>query len=112
MRARSTVGNGSIFVVGSHFHKDGDAAGSIAFVGDVLKDRPFDLAGSALNAALDVIGGHGVFARLLYRQAQAEVGIRGAASFGCHDDLFGELGEEVAAFGILCAFAQADIMPF
>ena len=50
--------DGAIFVVGEDFDDDGDAAGAVALVGDLLVGDAFEFAGAALDGALDVVGGH------------------------------------------------------
>ena len=46
--------DGAILVVGEDIDDDGDASGAVALVGDLLVGDAFELAGAALNGALDV----------------------------------------------------------
>ena len=48
----------AIAVIGGDFDQDGHAAGAVAFEGDLFVGNARQLAGTALDGALDVVGGH------------------------------------------------------
>ncbi len=63
----------AILVVGQDVDDDGDASGAVALVGDLVVGEALELAGAALDGALDVIGGHVL--RLGGEDGGAEAGI-------------------------------------
>src|SRR5262249_48030911 len=98
--------------VREHVDEDGDAAGAVAFVADFLELLPLELAGAALDGALDVVLGHGDFARLVDGVAKLEVhGRIAAAMTGGDDDGPAQLAPQLAALGVDGAFLVLDRRP-
>src|SRR5262249_4056906 len=58
LKHRSDLADGAIAVVSGYIDEDGDAARPVTFVSDLFVDRAGKLAGTALDRALDVVGGH------------------------------------------------------
>ena len=105
-------GHGAVFVVRGHFHHDGDAAGTIAFVKGFHKIAARVLTGAfadgGFNSVLGQVYGFG------RSDGRPQTGIaRGiAAVLGGDDDFLGGFGENLAALGVLASLAVLDVGPF
>ena len=104
----------AVLVVGEHLDDDGDATGAVALVGDLLVGDAFELAGAALDGALDVVGGHVL--RLGRGDGAAQtgiaVGVSAAAGLGGDGDFLDQTGEDLATFGVKRALLVLDCGPF
>ena len=102
----------TIAIVGESFGNDSDASRTIPFVVDF-----FDLSGVLIESGapadgtLDVLLGKALLFRVLdhFGQERILVGIRSA--LGGEGNEFGMDGESFAAYGVLFAFMDADVMP-
>ena len=107
------LGHGAIAVISHHFHQHRDTTGRVTFIGQLLHVIGFVGAGAASNGAIDGVAGHIGAQRLVHRRAQPRVILwQGAALLGGDDQLANELGEHLAALGILGRLAVLDIGPF
>src|ERR1043166_3013540 len=102
---------GAILVVGRRFDDQGDSAGPIALVHDLLNLRRVDaLTGAAFDRALDVIVGHALRARCLDGAAQSRVAVRIAATaLGGNADFLRQLAKNLTALGVDRAFKSLDL---
>ncbi len=106
------VGDGPGAVVGHEFHDDRHPAGTVSFEDPFLVIHPFDIAGALLDGPVDGVLGHVFGFGFIDGGAQARVTFRVApADLGRHGDFLDELGENLSAFGVLCAFAVFDVRP-
>ncbi len=104
---------GAVLVVGEDVDDDGDATGAVAFVGDLFVADAFELAGSALDGALDVLvrhvlgfgGGDGS------AKAGIAVGVS-SAELGGDGDFLDQAGEDLAALGVEGALLVLNCRPF
>src|SRR3972149_4300999 len=101
-------------VVGGALDHDRDPGRTIAFIVHFFVMRAFELAGTALDGALDGVPGHVLIRGLVEGGARARVKLRPSPATGArrHGDLADYLGENLAAPGVLHAFAVLDIGPF
>src|SRR5205823_9700195 len=108
------LGNGAIAVIGDRLDQDGDPARTIALVGDLVQLLCLlAAAGGTLNGALNVFLGHIQRPRALDGEPQAEIGVRVATTFAGGDgDLARQLGEHLAALGVVNALLTLDLSPF
>ena len=103
----------AVLVVGEDVDDDGDAAGPIAFVGDLFVADAFDLAGSALDGALDVLVRHVLGFGSGDRSAEAGIAVRvSSAHLGGDGDFLDQAGEDLAALGVEGALLMLDSRPF
>src|SRR5690606_21008931 len=70
------------------------------------------VAGTASNGAVDHVARHVGGQRLVHGQAQTRVVRRHGAALGRHGQLANQLGEDLAALGILTTLAVLDVGPF
>ena len=107
------LADGAVFVVGEDVDDEGDAAGAVALVSDLFVADAFELAGSALDGAFDVVGGHVLSFGGGDGAAQAGVAVGiAAAGFGGDGDFLDEAGKDFAAFGVCGALFMLDCRPF
>src|SRR5690606_4013941 len=100
-------------VIGHAIHQNGSAPWAIAFIADFFEVGTVAIARAALNGALDVVFGHVGGGGFVPGEAQTRIGIRiGPAVPSCHRDFTNNFRPELAAFGILPAFAVLDVCPF
>src|SRR5262249_29369232 len=103
---------GAVSIVGQDADHDGDAAGRVAVVGDLLVRLAGQLAGALLDGALDVVLRHVDFLGGLDRRLQPHVALRIAATIFRRDrDLAEDLGEELAALDVGLALLTLDLRP-
>jgi hypothetical protein len=109
----SDLGGRPVFIIGQRLHEDGDAAGTVAFVHDLLRLRhAFQFAGALLDGALDVVGRHVAGLALGQDRAQGDVGAGIAAADARRDRQFlGQLAEDLAALGVGGALLMLDGRP-
>ena len=107
------VGNGALTIVGQAIDDDGGTVDAVAFVADFLVADAFQFAGTALDGARDVVGRHVFFLGLGHRGAQTWIKCRiAAAEAGGNRNFLDQLGEDLAAFGVLPSLAMLDVGPF
>ena len=106
------VGDSARPVVGHAINDDRRARDAVALVADFLVIDAFKIASAAFDGALDVVLRHVVGVGLVDRQPQARVRPRIAAAHARgHRDFLDEAGEDLAALGVLLAFAVLDVRP-
>src|ERR1700754_3313546 len=109
----ANLADSAILVVGENVDDDGDATGAVALVGDLLVGDAFELAGSALNGALDIFRRH-VFG-LGRGDGSAQAGISvsvASAELGGDGDFLDQAGEDLSALGVEGALLVLDCRPF
>ena len=103
---------GAVAVVGQDFAEDGDAAGAVALVDDLVERGLAAFAGAAFDGPLDVLLGHADGLGVVDGVAEAEVLVGVAAAvFGRHDDGLRQLAPQLAAFGVDERFLVFDTRP-
>jgi len=104
--------HGAVFVVGEGLDEDRRTPGPVALVDDLLVVHALQFAGALLDAALDVVLGH-VFGpgRQDRRPEPGVAQLVAAAHAGGHRDLLDQLGENLAALGIVGALLVLDARP-
>ena len=115
MRRRwlGTIREGAVDVVREALHNDRHPTRAVALKGALIEIPPIKLARPPLDGTLDVLGGHRALLGGLDSHTEPDIDLgTTAARFGSDNDLFGELGEELAAHGILFPLAETDVMPF
>ena len=106
------VRHGARLVVGHAVDDHGRTGNAVTFVADFLVVDAFEVAGAALDRALDVVLRHVVGVGLVDRQPQTRVGPRIAAAHARRDgDFLDEAGKNLAALGVLLALAVLDVRP-
>ena len=80
------LADGAVLVVGERLDHDRGAAGAVGLVGDLVVGDAGQLAGAALDGALDVVGGHVLGFRRGDGGAQARVLVDVTTAFGCDGD--------------------------
>src|ERR1700722_143577 len=109
----TNLANGAVFVVGEDVDDEGDAAGAVALVGDLLVGDAFEFSGAALDGSLDIVGGHVLCFRRNDGSAEAGVAVGGAsAGLGGDRYLFDKAGEDLATLGVCGALFMLDCRPF
>src|SRR5262249_26868865 len=106
------VGHGARTVVGHAIDDDRGTGDAVTLVADFLVVHALQIAGAALDRALNVVLGHVVVVRLVHRQTQAWIG-RGvaAAHARCDRNFLDQARENLAALGVLLAFAVLYVCP-
>src|SRR5687768_3420147 len=106
------LGNGPVRVVCHREDQDGDAAGAVTLVRDLLILDSLELSRTLLHGALDVLLRHRRRARSLDCGAKTRItGGIASAELGRHRDLANELGEMRAPFRICGRFVMLDLLP-
>src|SRR6185312_10498719 len=107
------LADGAVAVVGSDVHEDGNAAGAVAFERELFVDGAGELAGAALDGALDVVRGHVLGFGGEHGGAQTRVGFHvAAAGAGGDGNFLDQAGENLAAFGVGGRLFMLDRGPF
>ena len=107
------VGHGTRLVVGHAIHHHRRAVDAVAFVAQLHIFHAFQFTAAAFDGALDVVLRHVVLIGLFHRQAQARIAGRIAVAHpGRHGDFLDQARENLAALGILLAFAMLNVCPF
>jgi hypothetical protein len=102
----------SALVVGEAVDHHRDAADAVALVAHFLVVHALELTGAALDRVLNVVLRHRLCLALVDRQPQPRVHRRvAAAHLGGHGDFLDQLGEDLAALGILATLAVLDVGP-
>ena len=96
----------------SDIDDDGDAAGAVALKGDLFVADAFQLAGAALDGALDVVLRHVLGLGGQNGGAQPRIAVRIAAALGGDGDFLDQAGEDLAALGVERALLVLDCGPF
>ena len=105
-------GGGAVAVVGHGLDDDGHAAGRIALVGQLRHVVGIVGAGTTGDGTVDHIARHVGRQRLVHGQAQARVVRRDRTALGGNGQLTNDLGENLAALGVLAPLAVLDVGPF
>ena len=109
----ANLGDRPVPIVGGHLDEDGDAAGAVALVDDLLVLDALAAAGCLLDGALDRVERHVGRTRLLDREPEPEVAVRiAAAGPGRERDLAPHLREDGAALDVVDALLALDLGPF
>ena len=106
-------GNGTVAVVGQALHHDGRTGRAVTFVDDGLELLAVATTGPTRDGAVDGFAGHVAGQGCRHRRTQARVvgGIR-ITDTGRGGDFTDQLGEDLAALGILSCLAVFDVGPF
>ena len=108
---RAHLRRGAVAVVGHDLDHDGDAVRPVAFIEDDLH-LSAELAGAALDSALDVVHGDVARAGSVYCDFKAEVRVRvSAAGLRGRDYVLYKLLEGDALLSVLRCFAVFDTRP-
>src|SRR5581483_9386027 len=103
----------AVAVIGVDIEHYRDAAGTIAFEGELFVHRSGKFAGTALDGAFDIVGWHVLALGGQNRRAQARIGIRIAtAVLGGNADFLDKSGENLAALCIERALFMLNCGPF
>ena len=106
------VGSGTVAVVGDGINDDRNAAGRIAFIGDLLVGHVGQFTARLLDGALNIVIRHIVGFRLGNDVAQLAVGFGVCAAIAhSNRDFTANLGENSAAGSIRLALLRLNIMP-
>ncbi len=94
--------DGAVFVVGEDFDDERDATRAVALIGDLLVGDAFELAGAALDGALDVVGWHVLCFGGGDGSAETGVAVRiaTAAGLGSYGDFLDQAGEDLATLRV------------
>src|SRR3989344_1220863 len=106
------LAHGARAVIGLALDNHRGTARTVALVTDFFVARALEFAGTALDRAFDGVLGHVGVERLVHHRAQTRIELGVAASTRSDGDLTDNLGEELAALGVLCALVPADVGPF
>lgn len=107
------VGSGAIAVIGDDFDEEGGACGAVGFIESFIGNGAAEIAAAFFDGAVDVVIGHVLGLCSQDGGAKAGVHVRvGAAELGRDGDLFGELAEDRAAFGVDDGLEALDFGPF
>src|SRR5205085_4912496 len=107
------LADGAIPVIGRHIYEQSYTARSVALEHDLFVGGTRKLPRTALNCALDVVGGHVFGLGCSYGRAEARIALRVApAGFGGHGNFLDQPGEYFAALGIERALLVFDRGPF
>ena len=104
--------DGTVAVIGRDLDQDRDAARAVAFKGDLFVANARQLAGAALDGALDVVGGHVLGLGCCNGRAQTRVLFQVAAALGRHGDFLDKTGEDLAALRVKRALLVLNCCPF
>src|ERR1700741_3536811 len=105
--------DGAVAIVGIDLGKDGDSARAVALEREFLVGRAGQLAGAALDGALDVVGGHVLALGGEDGGAQTRIAVGIAATvFGGNADFLDQASKNLAALGIERALLVLDCGPF
>src|SRR5690606_25059697 len=97
---------------GGAIHHDGDPGRTVALVARCLEMGTLHLARAALDRPVDVVLGHALRLGTIDGRPQTRVGGRvAAAGTGCRRDLAYQLGENLAALGVLSSLPEAYVGP-
>ncbi len=99
-------------VVGQHVHQDRHATRPVALEGYLLVAHAFELAGTALDSALDVIRRHVFRFGRQNRGSQARIGVRVTPALGRYRNFLHQTSKNLAALGIQRALLVLDCGPF
>ena len=103
----------AVLVVGQDLDHDRDAAGAVGLVGDLFVVDAGQLAGAALDRALDVVGRHVDRLGVGDDGAQARIAVGIAAAVARRDRQFlDDAREDLAALGVGRALLVLDRVPF
>ncbi len=104
------VGGGAVAVVGQRLDDDGDAAGAIALVADLVIVLAV-IAGGLLDGALDIVLGHVFGARCDHSGPQPRIHRRvGGAELGRDGDFARELAKQLGLLRVLPPLAVHDVL--
>src|SRR6185437_816141 len=103
------VGNGALAIVGEALDQHGHAARRVTLEMEFLVGDAFKFAGRLLDRPLDVVLGHRRHDGLVHGRAQLRIAVDVAAAGARGDhDFTHQLGEHLAALGILRVLAAGD----
>ena len=106
------LGGGAVAIVGEHTDQDGDAAGRVPLVGDLLVRLTGQLSGALLDSALDVVLGHVRFFGRLDGGLESHVGLGITAAIpGGNRDFAQDLREQLPALHVGLALFALDLRP-
>jgi len=106
------VGDGAVPVIRQCVDQDRDAARAVSLVGHLVVRDAFEIARALLDGAVDVVGRHAVLARRQHRGPETRIGVDvAAAETRGNGDLLDQLGEQLAAPGILQSLLVLDRAP-
>ena len=106
------LADGAVLVVGQRLDDQRRAARTVAFVGDLLVRDAGQLAGAALDRALDVVGRHVDRLRLGHDGAQPRVTVDVTAAGASRDRQFlDDAREDLAALGVGRPLLVLDCVP-
>ena len=106
-------GHGTVAVVGQALHHDGGTGRAVPFVHDGLELLAVTAAGPTGDGAVDGVAGHVAGQGCRHRRTQAGVvGRIGITQTRGGGDFADQLGEDLAALGVLRRLAVFDVGPF
>ena len=107
------LGDRPIAVVGHRLDQHRHAADAVAFVSDFLVIHAFEFARAAFDGAVNRVVRHILRLRVRYgfSQTRVRVNIARPAGSGGDRDFFNQLGENLPALRVQCAFFVFDRMP-
>ncbi len=106
-------GHGAVAVVGQALHHDGGAGRAVTFVDDGFELLAVTTAGPTGDGTVDGVTGHVAGQGRRHRRTQARVvGRVGITETRGGGDFADQLGEDLAALGVLRRLAVFDVGPF
>ncbi|MNY24672.1 hypothetical protein D3C86_1584040 [compost metagenome] len=105
-------GGGAIAVIGHGLDEDRHATRRIAFVAQLDHVVGFVRTDPAGDRPINGVAGHVGGQRLVHGQTQTRIVRRQTTALGGDGQLTNELGEDLAALGVLTPFAVLDVGPF
>ena len=110
VKVERTSDGGAVAIVGQHLDDDGDAAGPVALVADLVIDLGV-AAQRLLDGALDIVLGHVLGPRRDDGGAQPRIhGGIGQPQLGRDGDFAGELAEQLGPHRVLPPLAVHDVL--
>ena len=107
------LSHSAVPIVGHGLHQHSDPTRRVAFVGEFLHVVVLGVASTASDSAINRVAGHIGAERLIHRRTQTRVILdHAAALLGSDGQFTNELGEELAALGILSCLAVLNVGPF